>query len=94
MNNKRLEEIISEAIKNVITNSGVLNPSEQDIGNTVKLYTRNELSNIMLQEIWDILCLSYESIGGIKTYNSYQDFLNKIRYAKIIVEDKHGCHWL
>lgn len=34
-------------------------------------------------EIWKMLCISYENIGGIKTYANKNDFIRKVKYAKI-----------
>jgi hypothetical protein len=34
--------------------------------------------------IWQMLVSSYENIGGLKTYRSKEDFLRKVKYAKIV----------
>lgn len=34
--------------------------------------------------LWQMLVSSYESIGGLKTYRSKEDFLRKVKYAKVV----------
>lgn len=48
----------------------------------VQFLSRNELKP-MANDIWLMLNRSYEKLGGLKTYRDYNDFLSKLRYAKI-----------
>ena len=43
--------------------------------------------------LWDIIQLSYEPLGGCKSYKSYTDFKRNLKYARIAFsgEDVIAC---
>lgn len=36
------------------------------------------------ESLWQMFVSSYENIGGLKTYRSKEDFLRKVKYAKVV----------
>ena len=81
---KQLHRIINESVLKLLReyDAGTLN-LDANTSLDLKFIERDEiLANS--DDIWDILVLSYEGIGGLKTYRSKQDFLKKVRYAKVV----------
>lgn len=77
-----LESIIYSSVKRVVEEieSGNINIADNDI--TVEFFERPQILPI-IDVIWEMLSISYESIGGLKTYKSKNQFLNIVKYAKI-----------
>lgn len=81
---KQLHRIINESVLKLLReyDAGTLN-LDANTSLDLKFIERDEiLANS--DDIWDMLVLSYEGIGGLKTYRSKQDFLKKVRYAKVV----------
>lgn len=88
---KRVIRLDECELKEVIKNSMIKVLKEHQYGDLsldsnpnliVKFVGKNEIMPIS-DFLWKMLTESYENIGGLKTYRSYEDFLRKIRYAKL-----------
>ena len=71
MKKSELRQIIKEEIVNLI--------SERFIN----LFNKEDIQKY-IDDIWDIMQLTYAPIGGFKTANSPQELLNKIYLAKLV----------
>lgn len=90
--NKNLDEIIRRCLSETITEFleqpsfaelSKINHGEPINSGELKWLTDEEFKNYAT-EIWDIFQLSYQNIGGLKSYRNFQDFLNKRHTAKVI----------
>ena len=83
---KVINEIVNEVISRVINEQtyGDFNFQTKD-NLTIKFIERSDILGIS-DILWDMLVKSYENIGGIKTYRSKEDFLRKVKYAKVVYE--------
>lgn len=79
---------IGFAVREAINESlnGELYDFENDDASLIPLLKNNAILKYA-EQIWAILQVSYKAIGGIKTYNSYEDFCRKLRFGKIVFEN-------
>jgi len=79
-------------LHNVVKDSVIKILSEQEHGD-LSINADSNLKVVFVEKkdimplsdfIWQMLVSSYENIGGLKTYRSKEDFLRKVKYAKIV----------
>jgi hypothetical protein len=79
-------------LHNVVKDSVIKILSEQEHGD-LSINADSNLKVVFIEKkdimplsdfIWQMLVSSYENIGGLKTYRSKEDFLRKVKYAKIV----------
>jgi len=70
----RLKFLIKEEIKQLL------------LERYINLFTREEISKY-IDEIWDIMEITYEPIGGFKSADSKEDLLDKTNFAKLVRKD-------
>ena len=89
---KKIYRITEGDLKRIVSSSVVKLLKEYQIGNLVldaentmqvSFIGRDKILSIA-DEIYSMLCASYEDIGGLKTYSSKDDFLRKARFAKVV----------
>ncbi len=88
-----LHKIVEESILNVLSEQNYGNLSiEANQNLKIDFIGKDEIMPIS-DTIWQMLVLSYENVGGLKTYRSKEDFLRKVKYAKIVYnkEDIVAC---
>lgn len=92
-----LKKIISDSIKSIMESSGELLGSV-NFGNEANLINAGKLQviapgddsyNTYKEPVWNILSLSYEGIGGLKSYRDFKDFSRKKHIFKV-VENANG----
>ena len=81
-----------QELHNVVKDSVIKILSEQEQGD-LSINADSNLKVVFIEKkdimplsdfIWQMLVSSYENIGGLKTYRSKEDFLRKVKYAKIV----------
>ena len=81
-----------QELHNVVKDSVIKILSEQEQGD-LSINADSNLKVVYIEKkdimplsdfIWQMLVSSYENIGGLKTYRSKEDFLRKVKYAKIV----------
>ena len=87
---EKIRKIVSETLKKCLNENGTFQDlSKTNHGEIVSAGTLIKLSpedvKKWANEIWNLFTISYENIGGIKTYKNFQDFLRKKNTAKIVV---------
>ena len=82
-------------LHNVVKDSVIKILSEQEHGD-LSINADSNLKVVFIEKkdimplsdfIWQMLVSSYENIGGLKTYRSKEDFLRKVKYAKIVYDN-------
>ena len=88
---KKIIRMTEQELHNVVKNSVIKILSEQEQGD-LSINADSSLKVVFIEKqdimplsdfIWQMLVSSYENIGGLKTYRSKEDFLRKVKYAKI-----------
>lgn len=79
-----LKEVICSSLKRVVEEieNGNLSFNENENGIIVEFIGREKILPI-IDTIWDMFSMSYENIGGLKTYKSKNQFAKIVKYAKI-----------
>lgn len=89
---KKIIRMTEQDLHNVVKDSVIKILSEQKQGD-LSINADSNLKVVFIEKkdimplsdsIWQILVSSYENIGGLKTYRSKEDFLRKVKYAKIV----------
>ena len=84
--------ITEEELHEVVKNSVIRVLSEQEHGG-LSVNTNPNLKVVFIEKndimpmselLWQMLVSSYENIGGLKTYRNKDDFLKKVKYAKVV----------
>lgn len=92
---KKLIRMTEQDLHNVVKKSVVKILSEQEQGD-LSINTEPALKVVFIEKkeilplsdyLWQMLVSSYENIGGLKTYKSKDDFLRKVKYAKVVYND-------
>ena len=80
-----LSRIVSETIKKVLNEYDIGTLSLDTVPNDLRIefIGRNDILKIV-DILWNMLTLSYEKIGGLKTYRDKDHFISMVRYAKIV----------
>ncbi len=63
-----------------------LSNNKINVGTVYKLERPEEI-NLYAADVYDMLYKSYESIGGLKSYRSYKDFLRKRHILEIVLSN-------
>lgn len=88
---KIIIRMTEQDLHNVVKDSVIKILSEQEHGD-LSINADSNLKVVFIEKkdimplsdfIWQMLVSSYENIGGLKTYRSKEDFLRKVKYAKI-----------
>lgn len=79
-----LRKIVKECV-NIITEENKVGylTLKDDNGLRLEFIEKDDILKIS-NILWNMLVMSYENIGGIKTYRSMDDFLRKAKYAKVV----------
>lgn len=78
-----LEKVVRSSLKRIIEEIETGNLSfNNNNGINVEFIGRDKILSI-IDIIWDLLSISYENIGGLKTYKSKNQFAKIAKYAKI-----------
>lgn len=78
-----LEKVVRSSLKRIIEEIETGNLSfNNNNGINVEFIGRDKILSI-IDIIWDLLSISYENIGGLKTYKSKNQFAKIVKYAKI-----------
>lgn len=78
-----LEKVVRSSLKRIIEEIETGNLSfNSNNGINVEFIGRDKILSI-IDIIWDLLSISYENIGGLKTYKSKNQFAKIVKYAKI-----------
>lgn len=89
---KKIIRMTEQELHNVVKDSVIKILSEQEQGD-LSINADSNLKVVFIEKkdimplsdfIWQMLVSSYENIGGLKTYRSKEDFLRKVKYAKIV----------
>ena len=81
-----LKDIIRETITEMLHTSGKLqNDKNINAGSLIKIFNIEDFKK-WSSEVWDMLVLSYEDIGGLKSYRNYADFCKKHHIMEIVVD--------
>jgi len=89
---KKIIRMTEQDLHNVVKDSVIKILSEQEHGD-LSINADSNLKVVFIEKkdimplsdfIWQMLVSSYENIGGLKTYRSKEDFLRKVKYAKIV----------
>jgi len=89
---KKIIRMTEQDLHNVVKDSVIKILSEQEHGD-LSINADSNLKVVFVEKkdimplsdfIWQMLVSSYENIGGLKTYRSKEDFLRKVKYAKIV----------
>lgn len=89
---KKIIRMTEQDLHNVVKGSVIKILSEQEHGD-LSINADSNLKVVFIEKkdimpladfIWQMLVSSYENIGGLKTYRSKEDFLRKVKYAKIV----------
>lgn len=89
---KKIIRMTEQELHNVVKDSVIKLLSEQEQGD-LSINADSNLKVVFIEKkdimplsdfIWQMLVSSYENIGGLKTYRSKEDFLRKVKYAKIV----------
>lgn len=89
---KKIIRMTEQELHNVVKDSVIKILSEQEQGD-LSINADSNLKVVYIEKkdimplsdfIWQMLVSSYENIGGLKTYRSKEDFLRKVKYAKIV----------
>ena len=88
---KKIIRMTEGDLHNVVKDSVLKILSEQEHGD-LAINADTNLKVVFLEKddimplsdfLWEMLVSSYENIGGLKTYRSKEDFLRKVKYAKV-----------
>lgn len=78
-----LEKVVRFSLKRIVEEMQKGNLSfNNDNGITVEFIERDKILSF-IDVIWELLSISYENIGGLKTYKSKNQFAKIVKYAKI-----------
>lgn len=92
---KIIIRMTEQDLHNVVKDSVIKILSEQEHGD-LSINADSNLKVVFIEKkdimplsdfIWQMLVSSYENIGGLKTYRSKEDFLRKVKYAKIVYDN-------
>ena len=90
IDDKKLKQIVRGALTSLMEKRGDFASYEPiTIGTLVRLENK-EMFLERAKEVWEILFISYESIGGIKTYRGFKDFIKKRPLVEIIVNSNNN----
>lgn len=89
---KNIIRLTESELKEIVKDSVIRVLSEQEHGE-LSLNANSNLQVVFIEKkdilpmtefLWQMLVSSYENIGGLKTYKSKDDFLRKVKYAKVV----------
>jgi hypothetical protein len=79
-----LSEIVYSSIKRIMEERNNGNISFSENFNDIKVdFIQKDKILPIIDTIWDMFLLSYDNIGGLKTYKSKSQFAKIVKYAKI-----------
>ena len=82
-----IRKIIEETIKKVLKEEyGDLNLNSTIVGKMFFVENKTDFLKYAIP-VWNQLTLSYQNIGGLKSYRDYQDFLKKQHYIRIVLDN-------
>ncbi|MCR5026719.1 MAG: hypothetical protein K6A34_04700 [Methanobrevibacter sp.] len=78
-----LEKVVRSSLKRIVEEIETGNLSfNNNNGINVEFIERDKILSV-IDIIWELLSMSYENIGGLKTYKSKNQFAKIVKYAKI-----------
>ena len=83
----KLKEIIREAINDVLNTHGKLDSFDKNTNYTIVSISNKDEFDKWSKAVWDMLVLSYENNGGLKTYRNFTDFCKKRHIIELILDE-------